>query len=240
MPAPSARELAFAAREQRILAMAGEQLQQEGLLNLQMTRVARACDMAVGTLYQHFACKEDLLLALATRCAQLHVDLFRRAVQWQAGSRDRMNAIVVADAILACRHPEQFSLQQYALCEVVWQAASSVRRAAFLAANEPIADIVRGIAEDALAAGDLVAPGLAPQEVTTACWSLCVGMQNLTHVEGMLQHFHIGSGHDRLARYMAHLLNGLGWQPLQDPADEAGLRALFDRIQREVFHDFIA
>lgn len=238
MPPRSLREQAFDARELRILATAGEQLQQDGLLNLQMTRVAKGCGMAVGTLYQHFACKEDLLLALATEGIQQRAELFRRAAEWQAGSRDRLNAIVLADALWMQRYPEQFSLHQYALCEVVWKAASSARRTAFLAANEPIADAVRGIAEAALAAGDLVAQGLQPQEITTACWSLCVGMQNLMHAEGMLQHFRIGSGHDRLARYMAHLLNGLGWLPMQDPADAAALCVLFKRIQHEVFHDF--
>lgn len=236
MAVPTRRERVCAEREQHILAVAREQLQQDGLLGLQMTRVARACGIAVGTLYQHLACKEDLLLALATES----VAMYRRAASWQAGSRERMQAIVLADSLLTERHPEQFRLMQYALCEVVWQAASSTRRAAFLAANEPIAEIVRGIAEDARAAGDLPPGDLGPLEITTACWSLAVGVQNLTHVDGMLQHFQMAPGCDLLARYMAHLLNGLGWQPLMDPADSGALRALYERIQHEVFDDVSA
>lgn len=240
MAVATRRERIFAEREQHILNIAREQLQQDGLLGLQMTRVARACGIAVGTLYQHLACKEDLLLALATDSMREFVAMYRRAASWQAGSRERMQAIMLADTLLTERHPEQFRLVQYALREVVWQAASTSRRAAFLAANEPIAEIVRGIAEDARAAGDLPPGDLGPLEITTACWSLALGFQNLTHVDGMLQHFQMASGCELLARYMAHLLNGLGWQPLMDPADSGALRALYERIQHEVFDDVSA
>lgn len=53
--------------------------QRDGLLALQMARIAEECDYAIGTLYQHFASKEDLLVALATRNCLCRVDLFERA-----------------------------------------------------------------------------------------------------------------------------------------------------------------
>ena len=41
-------------------------------------------EYAVGTLYQHFASKEDLLLALTTLQTQDHVGMFQRVAQWDA------------------------------------------------------------------------------------------------------------------------------------------------------------
>ncbi len=60
------RQREVAEHEQLFLTAARELIRQDGLLNLQMARVAEKCDYAVGTLYQHFGSKEDLLVALAT------------------------------------------------------------------------------------------------------------------------------------------------------------------------------
>ncbi len=59
------RQREIAEREQRFLDCARALMLQDGLLGLQMARVAEACDYATGTLYQHFESKEDLLVALA-------------------------------------------------------------------------------------------------------------------------------------------------------------------------------
>ena len=46
-----------AEREQRFLDKAQELIQRDGLMSLQMGRIAEECDYAIGTLYQHFASK---------------------------------------------------------------------------------------------------------------------------------------------------------------------------------------
>jgi len=40
-----------------------------------------------------------------------------------------------------------------------------------------------------------------------------------------------------LARHMQHLLNGMGWLPLIDPADTDALEALIARVRTEVFDE---
>src|SRR3546814_1451278 len=81
------RQREVAEREQRFLDAARELIQQDGLLNLQMSRIAEKCDYAVGTLYQHFVSKEDLLVALASEEAQERVDMFVRVHRWAASTR---------------------------------------------------------------------------------------------------------------------------------------------------------
>jgi AcrR family transcriptional regulator len=83
-----------------------------------------ACDYSTGTLYQHFASKEDLLVALLTDCAQERIQLFRIAASWDAGARDRMFAFGVAEAVFVKRNPEYFRLEQFAQAEVIWSCAS--------------------------------------------------------------------------------------------------------------------
>jgi len=224
----------IAGREQIFLDAARDLIRAEGLLRLQMSRLADQCEYAVGTLYQHFTSKEDLLLALVTQEVRLHVELFSRVARWSAPSRDRLFAIAVADMLFARHHPAHFQLAQYAMCEVVWRAASPSRRQVFLDLGEPVGDIVHSIVRDGVAAGDVDLRGQSAEEVASGVWALCAGYQNLIHTEGMLRGQRDGGPYLTMFRHVQHLLNGLAWQPLRDATDEAGLRTLIDRIRREV------
>lgn len=233
------RQREFAEREQRIIDAACEAIRENGLLHLPMTRIAEKCEHAVGTLYQHFASKEDLLLALTTETARKHVEIFRRAAEWPGNPRERMLAVAVGDWIFVQRNPEYFRVAQYSLCEVVWGAASPQRREALLACNAPIGEIVTGIIDDAVAAGDLQLQGLSPYELALACWTLAEGTHNLVHTEGILSDFGVGDPYRLMCRHMQTLLNGFGWRPLADLDDERALDELIARIRREAFEDFL-
>ncbi|HSW12634.1 MAG TPA: TetR/AcrR family transcriptional regulator [Solimonas sp.] len=224
-------------RERVFLECARDLIRDEGLLNLQMSRIAEKSEYAVGTLYKHFASKEDLLLALTVVDAEQHVDLFRRAAQWQASTRDRMFAISVADMIFVRRNPEHFRLAQYVLTEVVWRAASAERREDFLACSEPIGKVVVGIVHDAVAAGDLELKGLSPEEICTGLWTLATGTHNLVHAEGVLDDFNVREPYRLMCRHTQVMLNGYGWLPLIDTGDSESLDALIQRICKEVFDD---
>lgn len=232
------RQRQFAEREQLFLDRARELIREHGLLNLQMSRLAEKCEYAVGTLYQHFASKEDLLLALTTVQAQEHTELFRRVADWKTLSRERMFAIGVADKIFVQRNPDHFRISQYALCEVVWHAASPDRREDFLAACQPIGQCVVGIVEDAVRQGDLPLNGLNAQELCTGVWALCNGTHNLVHTEGVLEEFAIRDAYRLMCQHIQIMLNGFGWKPLVDPADAPATDRLIQRIKKEVFHDF--
>lgn len=86
-----------AEREQLFLDTARDLVREDGLLNLVMARIARECDYAVGTLYQHFASKEDLLIALSAVNERHRHELFQRVLEWQAPTtRDRSCQLRVA------------------------------------------------------------------------------------------------------------------------------------------------
>lgn len=232
------RQREFLDREQAFLEAARELIRESGLLNLQMARIAEKCEYAVGTLYQHFAGKEDLLLALTTATAREHVALFQRVADWRAPSRERMFAIPVADSVFVRRNPEFFRIAQYALCEVVWQAASPSRRQEFMEeAARPIGDIVRAILQDAVRAGDLEPGSFTQDTLAVGIWALTSGTHTLVHAEGAVEAFQTTEPYRLLCRHVNVMLNGFGWKPLVDPHDEAALDSLIRRIQTEVFHD---
>ena len=116
------RQRDVARREQAMLDAAQALIQRDGLLSLQMARVAEESGCAIGTLYKHFASKEDLLVTLATRNSLDRVELFERAAAWSGGTREKMLAVVLADLLIMREQPEHFRLAQFVWTEVVWGA----------------------------------------------------------------------------------------------------------------------
>lgn len=226
----------FHEREERFLQVAEGIIAAEGFLNLQMARLAEACDYATGTLYQHFSSKEDLLLALVVRQVEAHLDVFRKVERWRGGTpRERMVAIVVGDLDFARRHPDHMKLVHYVHTRAVWENTSEARRELALACSGPVGEIVTGIVRDALARGELADGGLSPMELALGPWSVCEGMNALNQVQGLFEALAIHDVDRLLLRQVQTHLNGLGWRPLADLTDEAGTERLVARIRVEVF-----
>ena len=66
-------------REELILDVARDMLVERGYLGLTMDRIAKAIDYSKGTVYQHFASKEDLFAELAAGHMQGRIERFARA-----------------------------------------------------------------------------------------------------------------------------------------------------------------
>lgn len=65
-------------REGRILELARAMIVQDGYHGLSMDRIAEALEYSKGTIYQHFSCKEEILMALVNQTMERRLDLFRR------------------------------------------------------------------------------------------------------------------------------------------------------------------
>ena len=229
------RQREFAQREALFLDTAQALIQREGLINLQMARIAEECEYAIGTLYRHFASKEDLLVALATRNSLDRVELFERAARWPGPTRERILAIALADLIVLHEQPEHFRLAQFVWTDVVWGAASDASRARALQACEPLAGVVDAIAAEARANGELPAGlPMTDEGLTIGPWILCLGMHTLAQQQGLLDPA-IGEPYRLLFKHLHYLLNGYGWQPLFDPADDEALDRSVERLCRDVF-----
>ncbi len=228
----------LAEREESFLDRAWVMIQRDGLLNLQMARLAAECDYAVGTLYQHFSSKEDLLVALAARQIGQRLELFNRAAAWQAPSRHRMFAILIADILFAHQTIDYFRLARYVSTHAVWAAASPARRADALERSRPLGEAVQRVIDDACAANEVDSLGLSGPELCSGLWAMCEGMHTLVSAHGLLESQCVPRPYQLLQRHAHALLNGLGWQPLMPLADIAAQQRLLSQILREVFPEF--
>lgn len=221
-------------REQLFLDAAEQLIEQEGFMQLQMAKLAKACDYATGTLYQHFTSKEDLLMALMARHSALHLELFERIEQWQAPSRQRIFAICVAEQDFNQRQANYVKLSQYVMTEAVWENASETRRNQLLQCGQPICRIVSGIVQQAIDDGDLDPQGASTMELAYGTWALCQGSHTLDHTQGLLEAFSIPRGPMTMYRNMNRLLNGMSWHPLLDLSSTEVLQTLVQQIEQQL------
>lgn len=69
----------------------------DGYHGLNKFRIAKSLQYSKGTIYSHFSCKEEIIIALAIQTREERTDgLFRRAAAFHGRSRERMPAIGVA------------------------------------------------------------------------------------------------------------------------------------------------
>lgn len=236
MASQDRKQREFALREQLFLDKSQELIQRDGLLALQMSKIADECEYAIGTLYKHFASKEDLLVTLAARNCMSRVGLFERAARWGGPTRDRIFAVALADLMVMREQPEHFRLAQFVWTDVVWRAASAECRRRAMDASMPLSALVDGIVARARRDGDLDADfALSDQALTVGPWTMCLGMHTLVQQADYLDRGAIHEPYRLLFKHLHYLLNGYGWRPLFDPRDDATVDAHLDRISHAVF-----
>src|SRR5271163_4453953 len=93
-------------REGRILELARSMIVEQGYHGLSMDRIAEALEYSKGTIYQHFSCKEEILMALVNQTMERRLDLFRRAAAFRGRSRERMTALGAAAELFFQLYPD--------------------------------------------------------------------------------------------------------------------------------------
>lgn len=234
-PTLARREREFAQREAHFVDVALGLVAEQGFMNMSMAQLARASEYATGTLYKHFDCKEDLLLAMTARGSAARAEMMGRVAAWDAPSRHRMMAIGYSDLLFVTHNPVHFRLEQLATTEDIWMRASACRRQALLAAGGPCAGHVQSIVDDAVAAGDLQLRTHERHNIAMGLWTMSMGTHTLVHAGGLLDYHDIDAPYGLLARNYTLYLNALGWQPLIDPMDQPWREALRQRLHAEVF-----
>lgn len=102
----STKQRTIRARETRILDTARDMLLSNGYYAMTMDRVAEASEYPKGTVYQRFACKEDIVVALAIQCLQQRLEMMRRGGAYPGRTRERVVAIGESMALYSRLHPD--------------------------------------------------------------------------------------------------------------------------------------
>jgi AcrR family transcriptional regulator len=101
------RDEIMSATRQQLLAAAAQEFAEKGFVGANVNRIANAAGFSIGTFYNYFPSKRDLMLAFIDEIGQLHVDFMVDQVKQEAAPRRRMGAFFNAGFVFVEAHLTQ-------------------------------------------------------------------------------------------------------------------------------------
>jgi len=225
----SGRMQAKLQREQELLVLAQQILQQEGFAGLTMDRLTALSTVSKGTIYNHFCSKEDLFTALSVDSLQRQIDLFQRALQIPGNSREQVLALHLAYHRFSATEPTLFLCLLTATTPGVVEKSSAERLAVRQQLELQLAAICGQLISKAIAQGDLQGPvGQSIDALAFVQWAQAFGTNALLKPTQQLGLFSQLQPQKAVLLGLNLLLDGLHWQPLSTDWD---YQASWQRIE---------
>ncbi|MFW2373654.1 MAG: TetR/AcrR family transcriptional regulator [Gammaproteobacteria bacterium] len=224
-------------REQLILDTANDILYQEGFANLTMERIAVLIEYSKGTVYNHFSSKEDIISALGARCLHNLLDLFERAENYSASSRDRISAVVIAHSLYALLNPIELENMQMIKSQAIRQKTSAGMQAELLQLEQQLTQIVINIVNNAISTGELPSDDSSTANgIVLGLWSMSYGTNLLSTSAIPFNEMGLCDPLDLMWHNSQRLLDSYHWQPLSTQFD---ITDRYHEICQQIFHDEI-
>jgi AcrR family transcriptional regulator len=219
-------------RESAILTAARAVLLERGYFGLTMERVAHASECPKGTMYQHFGCKEDLLVSLAVASASARLEMMERGAAYPSKSRERVLALGEAVSLYTRLHAEDSRIMHMATGPIR-EKASPQHFHELVSIEDHEVQLLYGILEDAVQEGNLTPRhDEMIKEMAFGMWALVDGAFTLIESDSPRQVLGIESPFTNVFRVFNVLADGYGWRPAFAELDYEETLA---RIRREVF-----
>lgn len=222
-------------RESRILGVSRSMVVREGYNGLNMDRIADAVEYSKGTIYNHFPCKEEIIIALAIETTQKRTDLFQRAAAFQGNSRERLLAIGIAAELFVRLHPDHFRVEHIIRSASIWEKTSEKRQCTMRSCEGRCMSVVGGVVRDAIAHGDLkLPPDTTAEDLVFGLWAMSFGSFSIITTSDQLEQLGIRDPYAAFRLNIMRMIDGFGWAPLSTEYD---YEQSWDRIREEVFPD---
>ena len=235
MPASDRKKREYAQREGLIISTARKLLLDLGYLDLNMDRIAEDTEDSKGTIYQHFSCKEEILVQMLTESVQAVGKFLARGAQFQGTPREKMAALTIGWDLFIQLNPDHFKSRLLLQNETIRAKASPVLQKNLEKAEQNNMAIVSGVLREGVSQGYVqLREGVTPEEVSFGLWTGALGAYVLMSYEVNLQALGISDPRKAVWDNMHALLDGFGWHPLYHELNWGETRS---RIFREIFPD---
>jgi len=215
------RQQKRAEREQLIVEQAIALLVKKGFLGVRMVEVAKASDLSMGTIYSHFAAKEDLLMGCAMRLIREEKSIYQAIIDSDTPAMQRIVTCFTVNWLIAQHHSALVEIENLSLMSSVWTRAHPQRIHELNELHKAFFDMVNSVVLEILYRDLNGSPigDTASQELATllnhGMWGLCVGL-NSTAQSGLVRSS--GNNHQGICSYkhfttnVIHFLKGYGWR----------------------------
>jgi len=217
-------------REQFIIEKAIGLFVEKGFLGVRMAEVAKACDLSMGTIYSHFAAKEDLLMGCASFLTREEKAVFEGVIRSDAPAMQRIVTGFSVNWLMAQYHPELTEIENLSLMPSVWSRANPQRIQELNQLHSDFFKLAQSVVLEILSSdlnGYAERDGADRDELAMllnhGMWGLCVGL-NSTAQSGIARadgDHHEACSYKHFTTNVIHFLKGCGWS-------EAHPEAVFD------------
>ena len=209
----SRKQRELADRHALFLNIAREVLHETGFHQLSMDLVADKAEYSKGTLYQHFSCKEEILLQLCNQTTYGMQILGQRAVTYKGTNRERLLAFQVAHELWLALEPSDIYMLQNLHTDGVLEKVDNQSRIRHQELQTGIISMVTSIVQQAMDDGELPSDHLNAAEVVYGLWSMNYGGQLLRSYDISLDQMGVHDPGRAITILTQATLDGLGWQP---------------------------
>ena len=175
-------------QESLVLKVARDILLKRGYHGLTMARIASSAGCPKATVYKHFPCKEEVIIALAIESVEVQRALVERAGTFRGRPRERMAAVGVATQLFAELYADDSRIFQIVNGEAILQKASEKSIWRLQRCGLRSVGAMLGIVRDAIAQGDLeLPPNHSAEDIIYNFWLLGEGGKAAPHTCGCLR-----------------------------------------------------
>jgi len=207
-------------RHELFLKIGRAQLLEEGYHGLSIGRIAEATGFSKGTVYQRFACKEELIVELGRRCRDKLRGLIERSAGFPGRPRERMLAVGQAFEYLSRDYPDDMRILSIITAEAILERVPEEQRSRMDAMDARIFGVMLDIVHDAIEQGDLaLTEDTTAERLCLSVWALADGYFAASTGSAPLDAIGITEPLEEIARTGHYLLDGYGWRPLKDEWD---------------------
>ena len=211
-------------REELILNVAKRILRQNGYIYLTMDRIAIAAKCSKGTIYKHFANKEDLIYSLYCNSVSNLIKVFERAYTYHGNTREKFLTIGIS-YLLYYQHHQMYEKHTLAFKNsVTGKNINKDKLKAMKSLEYKITKIPRYIVQSAIEAGDL--DKKFQQNVNTIVfgfWAMHYGALLQNQPDSSLHDFDSNPVVKMLWQNTNIFLDGYQWKPMSSTTNSTTL-----------------
>jgi AcrR family transcriptional regulator len=227
------KERKLAQREGLFLDIARRMFLSDGYHGFTMARVAEAAGYSKGTVYQHFSCKEEIILALVLRGLERRVAIMEQAAAFRGNPRERLVAVGEGIDLFARLYPDDLRIFYISNTEAITQKVSEQSLWKLRRLTQRTFRLVSGIIRDAIERGDLSLPeGVTPEHLAYAMRATSDGAYAIAQSWMPAREMGIAEPFAAVKQAIEVMSNGFGWRPLSTEWDYAETRR---RVWEEIF-----
>ncbi|NQY48762.1 MAG: TetR/AcrR family transcriptional regulator [Colwellia sp.] len=213
----------FSAEEQEklIICAAIKAIEDSSLLDFSMSAIAKLAGLSMGSVYKFVQCKEDVLIALATRMYQERQSVFKKVLALPLTTPERIIAASLLDFSKVQMYNFDNQLESIVNTEAMMKRCSQRWLTQMIACGERCQTMFQQFMQAAADSGELTSGNRDIEEINLGTWSLSVGyFQTVRLHHCRLSNQKENSSDEMLAlapddlhiRTMQRLVNSYDWQ----------------------------